>query len=107
MGLAPRIVVVGAGAIGGITAALLKKGGYDVTLVCKHQQVADIANGRGLRVTGVADDVVEGWQVVSLDAGPGHAAALCVPGAAMPLPGIDVEWVRWPEHEVAFSTTHS
>ena len=65
----------------------------------------EAGSGEGLRVTGVADDVVEGWQVVSLDAGPGHAAALCVPGAAMPLPGIDVEWVRWPEHEVAFSTT--
>ena len=53
MGFSPRIVVVGAGAIGGITAALLKKGGYDVTLVCKHQQIADLAHGRGLRVTGV------------------------------------------------------
>jgi 2-dehydropantoate 2-reductase len=52
-----RIVVVGAGAIGGITAALLKKGGHDVTLVCKHQEIADIANGRGLHVTGVRGDM--------------------------------------------------
>lgn len=48
-----RIVVVGAGAIGGITAALMKEGGNDVTLVCKHQEIADIASGRGLHVVGV------------------------------------------------------
>ncbi len=48
-----RIVVVGAGAIGGVTAALMKQGGSDVTLVCKHQEIADIASGRGLHVTGV------------------------------------------------------
>ena len=48
-----RIVVVGAGAIGGATAALMKEAGNDVTLVCKHQEIADIASGRGLHVTGV------------------------------------------------------
>ena len=42
-----RIVVIGAGAIGGVTAALMKQGGSDVTLVCKHQEIADIASGRG------------------------------------------------------------
>ena len=51
-----RIAVVGAGAIGGITAALLKRGGYDVTLVCKHQDIAAIAGGRGLHITGVKGD---------------------------------------------------
>ena len=40
-----RVVVVGAGAIGGITAALLVKGGYDVMLVCKHQEIATLAAG--------------------------------------------------------------
>ena len=57
MASSPRIVVVGAGAIGGITAALLKKNGYDVTLVCKHQDIATLANGRGLRITGVKGDM--------------------------------------------------
>lgn len=52
----PRIVVVGAGAIGGITAALLRKGGQDVTLVCKHQDITTLASGRGLHVTGVKGD---------------------------------------------------
>ena len=52
-----RIVVVGAGAIGGITAAFLKKDGYDVTLVCKHQEIATLSSGRGLHITGVRGDV--------------------------------------------------
>lgn len=52
-----RIVVVGAGAIGGITAALLRKGGLDVTLVCKHQEIATLASGRGLHITGVKGEM--------------------------------------------------
>ncbi|MDD3921079.1 MAG: 2-dehydropantoate 2-reductase [Eubacteriales bacterium] len=48
-----RVVVIGAGAIGGITAALLAKSGADVTLVCKHQDIATLASGRGLHITGV------------------------------------------------------
>ena len=62
-------------------------------------------SGEGLRVTAVADEEADGWQVLPLDAGPAHAAALCVAGAAMPLPRIDVEWVCWREHGVAFSAT--
>lgn len=48
----PRIVMIGAGAIGGITAAFLKQGGCDVQLVCKHREVADLCAGRGVHVTG-------------------------------------------------------
>lgn len=51
-----RIVMIGAGAIGGITAALMRQAGYDVTLVCKHMDIADLANGRGLHVTGFRGD---------------------------------------------------
>lgn len=51
-----RIVIIGAGAIGGITAVLLKEAGQDVTLVCKHQEIADIAEGAGIKVTGVKGD---------------------------------------------------
>lgn len=49
----PRIAVVGAGAIGGITAAYLAKAGYDVHLVCKHEEIAQKANGTGLKISGV------------------------------------------------------
>ena len=52
-----RIVVIGAGAIGGITAALLQKNGQDVTLVCKHREIADLADGRGLHITGVQGEM--------------------------------------------------
>ena len=48
-----RIAVIGAGAIGGITAAFLKQGGCDVTLVAKHQEIVDRAKGEGLHITGV------------------------------------------------------
>ena len=51
-----RICVIGAGAIGGITAAYMAKAGLDVTLVTKHQEIADIANGKGLHITGVRGD---------------------------------------------------
>ena len=51
-----RIVIVGAGGIGGITAALLQRAKQDVTLVCKHPQTAVLASTRGLHVTGVRGD---------------------------------------------------
>ena len=49
----PRIVVIGAGAIGGVTAAFMRQAGHDVTLVCKHREVADLSSGKGLHITGV------------------------------------------------------
>lgn len=55
--MSERIVIIGAGAIGGITAALMRKAGHDVTLVCKHMDIADLANGRGLHVTGFRGDM--------------------------------------------------
>ncbi|MEG2702400.1 MAG: 2-dehydropantoate 2-reductase, partial [Clostridia bacterium] len=61
----PRIVVIGAGAIGGITAALLKLAGQNVTLVCKHQNIADIAGGRGLHVTGACGEHTVNLSAVS------------------------------------------
>ena len=47
-----RIAVIGAGAIGGITAALMAKNGLDVQLACKHEEIADLAAGEGLRISG-------------------------------------------------------
>ncbi len=58
-----RILVAGAGAIGGITAALMKQAGYDVTLVCKHRRIADIVEGRGLKISGIC-----GEQCISMPA---------------------------------------
>ena len=51
MGL--RIALIGAGAIGGITAAFMAQSGEDVTMVCKHPEVAKKAAAQGLHITGV------------------------------------------------------
>lgn len=48
-----RIAMIGAGAIGGITAAHMKQAGYDVHLVCKHDEIARLTRERGLHITGV------------------------------------------------------
>jgi len=51
-----KIVFVGAGAIGGITAAFIKKAGWDPTLVCKHQETADLSMFPGVHVAGIKGD---------------------------------------------------
>ena len=53
MAKSPRICIIGAGAIGGVTAALLRNSGHDVTLVTKHQNVADMASKKGIKLSGV------------------------------------------------------
>jgi 2-dehydropantoate 2-reductase len=50
------IVVVGAGAIGGVTAAAIKTAGWNVELVCKHQKIADLAMSTGLSICGIKGD---------------------------------------------------
>ena len=47
------IAVIGAGAIGGITAGYLSLAGYDVEIVCKHQEKVEQARNKGLHITGV------------------------------------------------------
>lgn len=47
------IAVIGAGAIGGITAAFLAKAGHDVQIVCKYEDKAKLAREEGLVVAGI------------------------------------------------------
>lgn len=47
-----RIVVIGAGAIGGITAACMAEAGEDVTLVCKHEDTVALCRTSGIHLTG-------------------------------------------------------
>ena len=47
-----KIAVIGAGAIGGVVAAFLKKAGEDVVLIGRSDQV-DVINSKGLTVKGV------------------------------------------------------
>lgn len=46
------ILVIGAGAIGGITAALLRHNGYDVEIVCRQEEYARLISERGVQVSG-------------------------------------------------------
>jgi 2-dehydropantoate 2-reductase len=46
------VLVIGAGAVGGITAALIKSKGYNVTVVTKYQDYADLISDRGLKLSG-------------------------------------------------------
>jgi len=48
----PSILVVGAGAVGGITAALIKKAGYDVAIVCRDRDFAARICNEGLSISG-------------------------------------------------------
>ena len=47
-----RIVIVGAGAIGAVTAAYMAMAGVDVTLVCHRETAAENMRQEGLRITG-------------------------------------------------------
>jgi 2-dehydropantoate 2-reductase len=48
-----KFLVIGGGAIGGITAAQLKKNGIDVEIVCKYPDYAQQITNEGLDVSGV------------------------------------------------------
>ena len=48
-----KIAMIGAGAIGGITAAFIRQAGHDLEIVCKHQELADRINDRGIHITGI------------------------------------------------------
>jgi 2-dehydropantoate 2-reductase len=52
-----KMAVVGAGAIGGITAAMLTRAGLDVEVVCKHQETVDRSVSPGLHVFGVRGEL--------------------------------------------------
>lgn len=51
-----RIAVVGAGAIGGTTAACLTRAGWNVELVCKHQETVECASSIGMHIFGLKVD---------------------------------------------------
>ena len=51
-----KILMIGAGAIGSVTAAYMALGGIDVTLLCKRQSTAEAISREGLRITGVRGD---------------------------------------------------
>lgn len=61
------ILVVGAGSVGGITAAFLKKSGYNVEIVCKHDDYKEIIINEGLSVktlSGKFREKMKAWTAV-------------------------------------------
>lgn len=52
-----KIVVVGVGAVGGISAALLAQAGYQVEVVCKYPELAEKIKTKGIRVFGVEGEL--------------------------------------------------
>lgn len=50
------IAVIGAGAIGGVTAALMKTAGWNPILVCKHPEIMTRIEAAGLCVSGLKGD---------------------------------------------------
>jgi len=51
-----KIAVVGAGAIGGICAGLIKKAGYDVTVVVRREEHARHIREEGIHIKGVCGE---------------------------------------------------
>jgi len=51
-----RILILGAGAIGGVTAAFLAQNHHDVTLLCNRERAAETIRTRGLHITGKRGD---------------------------------------------------
>lgn len=47
-----KILIIGAGAIGGVTAGILSHSGYPVTLVCKYPDLVGKIRNSGLEITG-------------------------------------------------------
>jgi 2-dehydropantoate 2-reductase len=52
----PKVVVIGAGGIGGLFGGLLFEGGLDVTLVDLNQEHVDAINTNGLKIIGYGGD---------------------------------------------------
>jgi 2-dehydropantoate 2-reductase len=48
-----KIAMVGAGAIGGVTAAFIHQRGWDIEIICKHQEIVDKIAAQGLYVSGI------------------------------------------------------
>ncbi|MBN2011967.1 2-dehydropantoate 2-reductase [candidate division KSB1 bacterium] len=53
-----KIVIIGAGAVGGVIAASLTNEKLQVELVCKHRDVVDAIENNGLRVEGIKGNLI-------------------------------------------------
>lgn len=53
-----KIVVIGAGAVGGVIASYLSNEKYQLELVCKHKEIIENIANNGLRVEGVKGNLI-------------------------------------------------
>ena len=49
----PKILMIGPGAIGGTTAALIAKAGYDITIVANREETTKQIKETGIKITGI------------------------------------------------------
>jgi 2-dehydropantoate 2-reductase len=69
-----QVTIIGAGAIGGVTGALLTKAGHDVTLVDREQAHVDAINRSGLRISGCRGDFTVPMRAITPEQLATHAA---------------------------------
>ena len=48
-----QIAVIGAGAIGGVTAAYIQQAGYNLEVACKDRELAERLNNQGVHISGI------------------------------------------------------
>jgi len=53
-----RIVIIGAGAVGGVIAAHLSNLNYNIQLVCKHREILESIENHGLRIDGIKEPII-------------------------------------------------
>ena len=53
-----NIVIIGAGAVGGVIAAHLSNLNYNIQLVCKHREILESIENNGLRIDGIKEPVI-------------------------------------------------
>ncbi len=53
-----KIVIVGAGAVGGVIAGYLSHFNYNIQLVCKHREILESIENNGLRIEGIKDHII-------------------------------------------------
>jgi len=59
MDIEKKALIIGAGAIGGITAAFLSRNGFPVVLVTKHPDLAEQISNEGIHITGVQGEFTQ------------------------------------------------
>lgn len=53
-----KVVIIGAGAVGGVIAGYLSNLNYNLQLVCKHREILDTIENNGLRVEGLKEHII-------------------------------------------------